>query len=75
MKTIFKILPGLSSYSTVLKLQTRLVEAKLADPSLPNILLLLQHKPVYTKGRRELPDPAEEARLKALGADYQHVSF
>jgi lipoate-protein ligase B len=74
MKTILKIIPGFSSYSHILNLQKQIVEAKLLDSSLPNILLLLQHKPVYTKGRRELPDPLQETRLKALGADYHHVS-
>ncbi|GAA6049304.1 hypothetical protein JCM3770_005931 [Rhodotorula araucariae] len=41
-----------------------------------DILLLLQHTPVYTAGRRE-KDPAqlehEGARLRALGADYVHA--
>ncbi|GAA6009142.1 lipoyl(octanoyl) transferase LIP2 [Rhodotorula paludigena] len=41
-----------------------------------DILLLLQHTPVYTAGRRE-KDPAqleaEGGRLRALGADYVHT--
>lgn len=35
-------------------------------------LLLLQHKPVYTEGRREAQENESEARrLRALGADYE----
>ncbi|GAA5842053.1 hypothetical protein JCM9279_002769 [Rhodotorula babjevae] len=41
-----------------------------------DLLLLLQHTPVYTAGRRE-KDPsqleAEGARLRAVGADYVHA--
>jgi lipoate-protein ligase B len=70
---IYRILPKLSSYATILNIQHKIVEAKLKDLSLPNILLLLQHTPVYTKGRRELKDSGEEVRLKALGAEYHHV--
>ncbi|GAA5882892.1 hypothetical protein JCM3774_001379 [Rhodotorula dairenensis] len=41
-----------------------------------DVLLLLQHTPVYTAGRREKdPEQLEQegARLKALGADYVHA--
>lgn len=41
-----------------------------------DILLLLQHTPVFTAGRREKnPEQLEQegARLRALGADYVHA--
>jgi lipoyl(octanoyl) transferase 2 len=43
-----------------------------ASSSHQDILLLLQHKPVYTAGRRQTPSEtaSERARLTALGADF-----
>lgn len=39
-------------YPEALALQHRLVAARIADPMLPDMLLLLEHAPVYTLGRR-----------------------
>jgi len=48
--------PGLVPYQDARAVQTRLELARQAD-ELPDVLLLLEHPPVYTKGRRT--DPAE----------------
>ncbi len=39
-------------YARALALQHRMVAARVADASLPDIVLLLEHAPVYTLGRR-----------------------
>jgi lipoate-protein ligase B len=39
-------------YPDALALQHRLVAARIEDPALPNVVLLLEHAPVYTLGRR-----------------------
>ncbi len=39
-------------YTAALDLQKRIVEQKKRDPSLDDVLLLLEHRPVYTLGRR-----------------------
>ncbi|CAG8655512.1 11871_t:CDS:2 [Acaulospora morrowiae] len=61
-------------YAKALNLQKVLVQRRLDknDSSLPNLLLLLQHPPTYTTGRRDRNKniEAEEARLKKLGAEY-----
>ena len=55
------------SYKDGLSLQELLVQKKLNK----NILLLLQHKPVYTLGRRSVEEnPTESSHLRNLGADY-----
>ncbi|EOR04767.1 hypothetical protein J056_000107 [Wallemia ichthyophaga EXF-994] len=68
MSIYYKRLPGLVPYSSALALQDRLIAAK---PNI-HILLLLEHSPVYTVGRRIKDENAEEiSRLRNLGADYQ----
>jgi lipoyl(octanoyl) transferase len=61
---------GVVEYRTALALQERLRSARQAD-RLPDTLLLLEHPPVYTRGRRS--DPAElpmgEAWYVAQGID------
>ncbi|MBJ7332561.1 MAG: lipoyl(octanoyl) transferase LipB [Solirubrobacteraceae bacterium] len=53
---------GLVEYREALELQTRLRAARM-EGRIPDTLLLLEHPPVYTRGRRtqegELPFPAE----------------
>jgi lipoyl(octanoyl) transferase len=53
---------GRISYTDALAMQEDLVAAKIADPSAPDMLLLLEHEPVYTIGRTpdrsSLRDPA-----------------
>lgn len=52
--------PGLVPYRDALELQRSLTSARKADPSLPDILMLLQHPPVYTLGQ---------------GSDWQFLKF
>ncbi|KAI9333144.1 hypothetical protein BDR26DRAFT_921505 [Obelidium mucronatum] len=64
-------------YSLGLQLQQKLVAKRLADPSMPNMMLLLQHTPVYTAGRRlKGAASAEEAlRIKnSTGLDLFETS-
>lgn len=75
-------LPRLVPYSIGLELQQTLVARRVAalqraTPAQPapdeDVLLLLEHRPVYTAGRRETDEAtlgAEGARLRAFGADY-----
>ena len=46
---------GRVEYGEALDLQHRLREARRAD-EIPDALLLLEHEPVYTRGRRSTPD-------------------
>jgi lipoate-protein ligase B len=46
---------GLTDYDEALSLQRRLREARIAG-ALPDLLLTLQHPPVYTRGRRATAD-------------------
>eukprot|EP00037_Helgoeca_nana_P019182 m.186139 g.186139 ORF g.186139 m.186139 type:complete len:225 (+) comp24756_c0_seq3:183-857(+) len=42
-------------------------------PAVPDdVLLLCEHPPVYTTGRRMQPDPQEQRLLENLGAEYLH---
>jgi len=47
--------PGLVPYAEALELQGRL-ERQRQEGSVPDVLILLEHPPVYTKGRRTRPD-------------------
>jgi lipoate-protein ligase B len=47
--------PGLVPYDEARVLQKRLEAARL-DDEIPDVVLLLEHPPVYTKGRRTTPD-------------------
>ncbi|CAL1696637.1 unnamed protein product [Somion occarium] len=65
-------------YTRTLLLQEKLHAVQLAQRRASqthrDYLLLLQHRPVYTAGRRQLPSSpevlAEEARLTRIGADF-----
>jgi len=46
---------GQVPYADARELQKRLETARLGD-AIPDVLLLLEHPPVYTKGRRSTPD-------------------
>lgn len=64
--------PGPSSSSTA---STSLAQRKAEKVSAQDILLLLEHTPTFTEGRRKgakeaIADDAEGKRLRALGADY-----
>ncbi|KAL7752219.1 Mitochondrial translocator assembly and maintenance protein 41 [Sorochytrium milnesiophthora] len=69
----YKLLPTIS-YAAGLELMERTVERKQQDRFFPNVMYLLQHRPVYTAGRRiKNSVDTEGARLRALGADYYEV--
>lgn len=59
------------------RLQSRLIEAKRSSPKedLPNLLLLVEHDPVYTLGKSG--DPAnllvDDNRLTDLGAEFHQI--
>lgn len=63
-------------YIRTLALQERIHSLQLSlrqsSPSHKDILLLLQHRPVYTSGRRQKEDEiaSERMRLEKLGADF-----
>lgn len=79
MNTVNILRLGILPYRAGYKLQEHLVgEIKRriggGDPSL-NLLLLLEHKPVYTTGIRSKEYTLdEEARLKTLGADFERTN-
>jgi lipoyl(octanoyl) transferase len=60
---------GVVDYRAALELQARLREARQADV-VPDTLLLLEHRPVYTRGRRsepgELPMGEEWYRMQGI---------
>jgi lipoyl(octanoyl) transferase len=61
---------GLRPYPDALALQKRL-EAARQDERVPDVLLLLEHPPTYTRGRRATPDelPMGEDWYRAQGID------
>jgi lipoate-protein ligase B len=84
-RTVTGTLPYLSlgtvPYGKALALQRHLVKRRHdlnheahdpADPTIRDVLLLIQHPPTFTAGRRIKGNSEieEEARLKALGAEY-----
>jgi lipoyl(octanoyl) transferase len=65
---------GLVEYREALALQERVRAARQAD-AIPDTLLLLEHPPVYTRGRRSLPGelPLGEAFYRERGIDVVDV--
>jgi lipoyl(octanoyl) transferase len=65
---------GRIPYDTALELQERLREARQAD-AIPDVLLLLEHPAVYTRGRRSGDDelPLGESFYSAQGIDCVEV--
>jgi lipoyl(octanoyl) transferase len=55
VEPIWTVRPGLVSYEDARRLQ-REVECARQAGAVPDVLLLLEHPPVYTKGRRTTPD-------------------
>lgn len=59
------------------RLQARLIEAKRADPPevVPNVLLFVEHPPVYTLGKSGNPSNllASEQLLKERSATFHHI--
>jgi hypothetical protein len=69
---------GTVPYGTALNLQHQLVQRRLdalqSNQVTSDILLLLEHTPVYTGGRRiKGTEDSERKRLGAFGADYFEV--
>jgi lipoyl(octanoyl) transferase len=66
--------PGLVPYGIAYGEMHRLADLRALD-EIPDVLVLLEHPPVYTMGRRT--DPAHlvlaEAEISRTGADVQHV--
>src|SRR5436190_8258909 len=52
---LWVVRPGVVPYEEARRAQKRLEAARL-DGDIPDLLLLLEHPPVYTKGRRTTPD-------------------
>ena len=54
MQNLLEVLnrEGPEDYSSSLSVQTNLLEAKIADPDLPDLLMLVEHDHVYTVGRK-----------------------
>ncbi|KAJ3052770.1 putative lipoyltransferase 2, mitochondrial [Rhizophlyctis rosea] len=71
----YKYLGPSVPYMQALSLQDLLVNKAASSPdSSTNVLLLLQHPPTYTAGRRvKGTEDTEGARLRALGAEYHEV--
>jgi lipoyl(octanoyl) transferase len=69
VETIWTVRPGLLPYQEARELQTEIERARHAG-AVPDVLLLLDHPPVYTKGRRttpgELPMGEEWYRLQGI---------
>ncbi|KDQ17464.1 hypothetical protein BOTBODRAFT_53073 [Botryobasidium botryosum FD-172 SS1] len=65
-------------YQPTLLLQNQIHALQLArrrvSADYPDVLLLLQHRPVFTAGRRQNDTLAEEERLRKLGADWVSTS-
>lgn len=61
---------GTVPYRKALRVQRRL-EARRQEAEIPDVLLLLQHPPVYTRGRRSLPEelPMGAAWYEAQGIE------
>ncbi|KAJ3018737.1 UNVERIFIED_CONTAM: hypothetical protein HDU68_011003 [Siphonaria sp. JEL0065] len=58
-------------YTTGLQLQQKLVQQRLSNPSQPNMLLLLQHSPVYTAGRRLKGQASADEALRIKSSNFQ----
>lgn len=66
-------LPYLRTLAVQNKIHALQLEQRRADPGhAPDVLLLLQHRPVYTAGRRQKVEDLqlERARLEGIGADW-----
>src|SRR5438552_11023883 len=75
MKQAWLIRPqGLFPYGAAYDLMHRLAERR-AENEVPDTLILLEHPPVYTAGRRSDPSHVRwtEAEVEAAGAELLHV--
>ena len=70
MSELWCVRAGLVPYDEALALQKRL-EAPGRPGAIPDVLLLLEHPPVYTRGRRSTPDelPMGEDWYRAQGIE------
>ena len=63
------------TYIKTLNLQKYLVKSRIEN-KLGNVLLLVQHPPTYTTGRREKEKGKDERlRLQEFGAEYYEVKY
>src|SRR5262245_52857611 len=67
---VWVVRAGVVPYEQARLAQRRLEEARIAD-EVPDVLLLLEHQPVYTRGRRSTADelPMGEAWYRAKGIE------
>jgi lipoyl(octanoyl) transferase len=75
MRDGWLILPeGLVPYGAAYDLMHRMAEQRAAN-EIPDTLILLEHPPVYTAGRRSDPSHVRwtEAEVEAAGAELRHV--
>ena len=70
MDVVWTVRPGLVPYQEARRLQ-KAIEGARNDGLIPDVLLLLEHPPVYTKGRRSTPDelPMGEDWYRRQGID------
>src|SRR5947208_5253507 len=75
MKQAWLIRPqGVAPYGAAYDLMHRLAERR-GENEIPDTLILLEHPPVYTAGRRSDPSHVRwtEAEVEAAGAELLHV--
>ena len=70
MDQVWTVRPGVVPYDEARRLQKELERAR-HERRIPDVLLLLEHPPVYTKGRRSTPDelPMGEDWYRRQGID------
>ena len=61
---------GLIPWKDALSVQMKFVKQLEENPNAKDVLLLCQHPPVYTLGKRQEENIVEANRLRSLGADY-----
>jgi lipoate-protein ligase B len=72
MNIFYKYIP-LLSFESSLALQHSLVQS-VQQKTLGNIILLTQHPPTFTAGRRLKNSLVDEKRFRSLGADYFQIN-
>lgn len=65
---------GIAPWRTVLDLQHKFVKELQEDDKAADVLILCEHPPVYTLGKRLEENPAEARRLTAIGAEYHKTT-
>eukprot|EP00047_Mylnosiga_fluctuans_P002693 m.225535 g.225535 ORF g.225535 m.225535 type:complete len:232 (+) comp11278_c0_seq1:53-748(+) len=65
---------GLIPWKEAVAVQLRYVKQLQEDSTAKDAILLCEHPPVYTLGKRLQEDPVQAAHLRALGAEYHKSS-